>query len=93
MQLVSGQLDLLANNLTLVTSDGTITGEDENTRITSTSTGSIIKAVDLNAPHSINPGNIGIEISSSANLGLTEIRRGHDRDPAGCGADSTSGKS
>ena len=78
MELVSGQLDLLANDLTLGTSNGIITGENENTRITSTSTGSIIKAVDLNAPNSVNPGNMGIEISSSANLGVTEIRRGHD---------------
>lgn len=78
VQMVNGQLDLLANNLTLGTTNGTITGENENTHITSTSTGSIIKVVDLNAPNSVNPGNMGIEISSSANLGVTEISRGHN---------------
>jgi len=78
IEMIAGKLDILANDLTLGTTNGTITGETESSHITSTSTGSIIKAVDLNAPNAQNPGNLGISISSSANLGLTEIRRGHD---------------
>lgn len=78
MELASGKLDLAPNTLTLGTTNGLIIGENEMTYITSTSNGRIIKAIDLNAPNSENVGNMGIEISSSANLGMTEIRRGHD---------------
>jgi hypothetical protein len=31
----------------------------------------------LNAPQAVNPGNIGVELTSPANLGLTVISRGH----------------
>ena len=85
MELASGKLDLQANNLTLGTANGILVGESETSHITSTSTGRIIKAVDLNAPNAINAGNIGIEISSSANLGITEIRRGHDHQTVSTG--------
>lgn len=78
MELASGKLDLQANTLTLGMTNGTLVGESETTHITSSSTGSIIKVVDLDAPNAQDPGNLGIEISSSANLGMTEIRRGHD---------------
>ena len=78
IEMTSGNLDLLTNTLTLETTNGTIIGENETTQVTSTSTGQIIKTVDLNLPSAVNPGNIGIEITSAANLGSTEIRRGHD---------------
>lgn len=78
IKMTSGNLDLVANNLTLGTANGTIIDESENSRITSASTGQVIKSMDLNMPSFINPGNMGIIISSSANLGQTEIRRGHN---------------
>jgi hypothetical protein len=45
--------------------------------VTGISGGNIIKTISLNAPSSINPGNIGISISSTDNLGITMIKRGH----------------
>ncbi|MEM6317385.1 MAG: 3-coathanger stack domain-containing protein [Bacteroidota bacterium] len=78
MEMVSGKLDLRTHTLTLGTANGTLIGESEIAHITATSTGRIIKTFDLNAPSNQNPGNLGIEITSTANLGLTEIHRGHD---------------
>ena len=78
VEMATGKLDLQANTLTLGTANGTIIGETETTHITTTSTGNIIKTINLNAPNGVNSGNMGIEISSSANLGQTEIRRGHN---------------
>ena len=78
LEMAGGIFDLQANNLTLGTTNGTLIGESETTHITSTATGSIIKAINLNAPNAVNGGNLGIEITSAANLGSTEIRRGHN---------------
>lgn len=78
LEMVDGNLDLATNNLTLGTNNGFIIGENESNRIMSTASGQVIKTIDLNAPNAANPGNIGIEITSSANLGTTEIRRGHN---------------
>lgn len=77
IEMASGNLDLLSNTLILGL-NGFIKGESENTRITSTSTGEILKIVDLNAPTALNPGNIGLSITSARNLGLSIIQRGHD---------------
>ena len=77
LQMTSGNLDLNGNQLTLGTTGGTITGESETSRVTGSSGGVIQKTMDLNAPSSVNPGNIGVAISSSANLGSTTIKRGH----------------
>lgn len=78
LEMANGKLDLQSHTLTLGTTNGTLIGESETTHITSTSTGQISKTVDLNAPNAQNPGNLGIEITSAANLGSTEIRRGHN---------------
>ena len=78
LEMTSGRVDLQAYTLTLGTANGTLVGENETTYITSTSTGQIVKTIDLNSPNNQNPGNLGIEITSTANLGLTEIRRGHN---------------
>jgi hypothetical protein len=72
----SGLLDLNNNNITLSPSS-LITGETENTRITGTNGGYVQITVSLNAPASVNPGNLGATISSTNNLGTTTIRRGH----------------
>lgn len=56
---------------------GKIMGESNESRITAHSGGYIRAMADLQAPVSVNPGNIGVEISSTAPLGITEIRRGH----------------
>lgn len=74
-----GNLNLKGYNIDLGSGTGTILNEKESSRITGTSGGNVIKTVTLNAPNAVNPGNIGIKITSKANLGLTIIKRGHQQ--------------
>jgi hypothetical protein len=80
--LVSGSLRLEKGNLQLNNHSidlgytGRIDGERNEARITG-SNGFIKAKAILNAPAAVNPGNIGVEISSTAALGETEIIRGH----------------
>lgn len=73
----SGNLQLNNYTVDLGSGAGAIVGENNNARVTGTTGGTIKKTVVLNAPVSVNPGNIGVEITSSANLGATLIKRGH----------------
>jgi hypothetical protein len=73
---VSGELDLNNNNIFLATL-AVVEGESETSRIITTNGGFIEIATVLNNPSAVNPGNLGVIISSSANLGTTIIRRGH----------------
>jgi len=73
---ISGQLDLNNNNI-LLNSSALIAGESENNRITGANGGFVEITQDMNAPASVNAGNLGATISSSANLGSVTIRRGH----------------
>jgi len=57
---------------------GRIVGERNTSFITD---GSIKVSAFLDAPYEVNPGNIGIAFTSSANLGWTTIIRGHERQP------------
>lgn len=80
---VNGTITMNSGNLQLNThtlhlgSSARINGERNESRITSGRGGAIIITALLNAPHALNPGNIGMEISSEANLGTTVITRGH----------------
>jgi len=80
---VSGRVILDSGNLQLNTytlslgATGSISGERNEARITGNSGGAITAIALLNAPHAANPGNIGVEITSDANLGQTLITRGH----------------
>lgn len=56
---------------------GNIINENEQNRITGLNGGSVKRSVLLNAPMQTNPGNIGMSISSLANMGLTTIIRQH----------------
>ncbi len=67
----------LNNHLLDLGSTGMINGENNNSFITGTHGGIIKIAAMLNAPQGMNPGNIGVELTSPANLGLTTISRGH----------------
>ncbi|MCB0522842.1 MAG: hypothetical protein KDD27_28115 [Saprospiraceae bacterium] len=78
LHMTSGNLDLNGYDLTLGSTNGQIVAEKESSRITGPNGGEVIKTVTLNAPNSANPGNIGLEITSTEDLGSTEIRRGHD---------------
>lgn len=79
---VAGNLTLEKGNLQLNNHSidlgftGRIEGERNEARITGSSGYIKAKAI-LNAPAAINPGNIGVEISSNATMGETEIIRGH----------------
>lgn len=54
-----------------------ISGENENASFTGANGGSLIMQLNLNAPDEANPGNLGAEITSAENLGLTTIERKH----------------
>jgi len=73
---ISGQLDLNNNNIVL-SPTANIAGESENNRITGPNGGFVEITQDMNAPASVNAGNLGATISSSADLGSVSIRRGH----------------
>jgi len=73
---ISGQLDLNNNNI-LMASAANISGESENNRIIGPTGGFVEITQNMNAPASVNAGNLGATISSSANLGSVTIRRGH----------------
>ena len=75
----SGNLDLNQHNIDLGNAGGTILNETNISRITGLAGGFILKTVDLDAPSMIDAGNIGIAISSAANLGITTIKRGHQQ--------------
>ncbi|MBW7839569.1 MAG: hypothetical protein H3C36_08010 [Chitinophagaceae bacterium] len=72
----SNLIELDNHNIDLGTT-GFLEGENENSRITGTSGGTVFLTTSLNAPTSANPGNLGAVITSSQNLGSTVIRRGH----------------
>ena len=74
--LISGLLNLNTKNL-LLDSAAKIIGENENTRIIGPNGGEVIIALTLNNPQSVNPGNLGATMTSSKNLGLVTIKRGH----------------
>jgi len=72
-----GIMDLSGNDLTLDPANGGLSGESETSRITGLLGGEVVKIVTLNAPSNDNPGNIGLRITSTDNLGTTIVRRGH----------------
>jgi len=84
VQLSGGILDLNGFDLNLDAA-GSVSGEGSSSYITGTTGGSVLRSVLLNAPSSVNPGNIGLEITSNANLGLTVIKRSHLQQTSGTG--------
>ncbi|HEY5968412.1 MAG TPA: T9SS type A sorting domain-containing protein [Chitinophagaceae bacterium] len=73
---ISGQLDLNGNNISLSAS-GYLTGETELNRITSSNGGYIQISQNIGTPNMTNPGNLGAFITSSAEVGVVTVRRGH----------------
>lgn len=81
---VSGVVDLQSGDSIFLNafnidlgSTGSLTGETNALHITGQSGGYIQIVNTLNAPSSVNPGNLGFTISSASNLGSTVIKRGH----------------
>ena len=75
LKFTSGKLDLNSFDLNLGTT-GILNGENESNHITG-SAGTVISEATLNAPSDANPGNLGISLTSTANLGSTIIKRGN----------------
>lgn len=71
----SGLFNLNGNTIFLAT-NATLNGESPASHISGTN-GYIEGSMVLNAPVSQNPGNLGAIISSTQNLGLVIVRRGH----------------
>lgn len=72
----TGILDLNAQNVFLETT-ASLLGESETSHITGINGGYVQIVTALIAPSVAHPGNLGVEISSTRDLGLVTIRRGH----------------
>ena len=84
LSFISGLIEL--NNFSIdLSTTGLLNGEGENTRVIGANGGSIQIVNNLNAPNSVNPGNLGAIISSSQNLGSVTIKRGHRSQTNGSG--------
>jgi len=73
----AGGLLNLNNSILNLGNTGLFTNESETSRAYTTGSGYIEASGNLNAPSSVNLGNLGAVISSPANLGNTIVRRGH----------------
>ncbi|MEL7249607.1 MAG: hypothetical protein AAFO03_14360 [Bacteroidota bacterium] len=75
--MTSGNLDLNGDTCVLGTANGILINESETSRVTGITGGILQKTLDMDSPNSENPGNIGIAITSTENLGTTIIERAH----------------
>ncbi|MEL7249600.1 MAG: hypothetical protein AAFO03_14325 [Bacteroidota bacterium] len=75
--MTSGNLNLNGDTCTLGTANGTLVNETEDSRVTGTTGGILRKTLDISAPNSENPGNIGIVFTSDQDFGSTLVERGH----------------
>lgn len=76
IRLDGGILELNRNDLNLG-SEGVIEGENNATYITGKSGGYVIRQANLNAPQGVDAGNLGLQITTTADMGETLIRRSH----------------
>jgi hypothetical protein len=89
---IGGKISMQGGNLRLnnyvldLGTTGSIQGESNSSSITGAEGGVVKARALLNAPRVANPGNIGVAISSEANLGWTTVTRGHIQQAAGVGA-------
>jgi hypothetical protein len=84
LDMQSGDILLNGNDLELG-STGTLLNETDSNRVGGPGSGSIRATRILNAPSSVNVAGLGVQISSSANLGSTEVIRRHDQIVYGAG--------
>lgn len=74
----NGGLINLGNRVITLLGNASLNDESETSRVIATNGGYLQVNMQLNAPKGINPGKLGAIISSTQNLGLTLIRRGHE---------------
>ncbi|MEO1450177.1 MAG: T9SS type A sorting domain-containing protein [Bacteroidota bacterium] len=80
-EFIQGNVDLNGQEIDLL-GTGTLINEADSRRVFDNAGGGIITTtVLLNAPSQAQPGNLGAVLSSSANLGSTVLRRGHQVQP------------
>jgi hypothetical protein len=78
VRFTSGNIDLAGNTLQLA-STAILLEENPASRVIDNAQGGYVTTTRiLNAPLSVNPGNLGAIITSTQNLGNTTIRRGHN---------------
>jgi len=78
LQMMQGNLELNGYTADLGTT-GIINNEHPGSLITGNLGGQVKVTTELNTPRAVNPGNIGIEISSDTRYGRTTIIRGHQQ--------------
>ncbi|MEO6540569.1 MAG: T9SS type A sorting domain-containing protein, partial [Ferruginibacter sp.] len=79
LNFISGDSVFLNNYNINLGNTGILIGERSNSRVTGLSGGYIQRTQIIDAGAAINPGNLGIEITSAVNLGNTIVRRGHTK--------------
>ena len=77
LRLVNGLLDLGDSDLLLGQENGRVSQETNSNRITASGQGEMIKHTLINGSGKVSPGNMGVSINTSQNLGMVEVRRGH----------------
>lgn len=88
LRFTTGTVELGGGNIFLQPG-AVFTGESETSRVMSTMGGYVQITSMLNAPAAVNPGNLGVVLTSPQNLGTTVIRRGHAAQTTGAGAGIT----
>jgi Secretion system C-terminal sorting domain len=85
-----GLIDVNAYNITLNT-NAQLDNESENSRIIGPNSGFVIKTVNINAPLTspYDPGNLGVQLTTNAILGVTIFKRGHQSQMNGAGNGSS----
>lgn len=78
---VSGDSLFLNNHNIYLGTTGLLMGERNNSRVTGLTGGYVQRTQVLNAAVAVNPGNLGIEITSAVSMDSTVIRRGHKQTP------------
>jgi hypothetical protein len=74
LELITGNLILDGHTLNLGTT-GVIINESSANMLSGYNGGEITRQATVNAPNAFNPGNIGLEITSAANMGTVLIKR------------------
>jgi hypothetical protein len=84
----TGGLLNLGSSLIDLGSTGVLVNESEGSRAFTAGTGYIQVNASLNAPTSVNPGNLGAFITTSQNMGNTTIKRGNRAQLVAAGSNS-----
>lgn len=79
LRFINGDSIFLNTHVIDLGSTGAISGETSQRRLTGRTGGYIQSTQVLNAPTAMNPGNLGFRITSTENLGSTQVRRGHQQ--------------